>query len=366
MSSVSFCEVKLHGNATEVMSITTDTTDALSRAHVFASSVSALSCIVVLVVSTKFRQLSAFPNNMLLWKTACDLLTALCVVGMNGALIGGEPGPAICQDGVLAGVIGFSMLASPGWFFALAYNLNRSLHDPFTRPRSRMMKLHVWVWGSSLAGGIGVGVLGEFRPKLHVCYVCQGAPAAVIWLLYLAWVLVYWALAAVILVDAWFWLIYTKRVTNRLSSRATQLHASAMHVAIMGSTWVLLGVSFAIAVGADSDRPEPREDDLGQSLFFAVAVGFLGISDLVSWAASSLAPALFDMYRHRKLENLIRQDRDEVPAENPPALCWTARARRAPRLRRVRRRPRRRPRRHRLARRRFPPGTASKASGSES
>ena len=64
---------------------------------------------------------------------------------------------------LLARQLGFCLLASPGWFFALAYNLNRSLHDPFTKPQSRIVKFHLFVWSTSLAVGICVGLFHEYR-----------------------------------------------------------------------------------------------------------------------------------------------------------------------------------------------------------
>ena len=137
---------------------------AVAAAHVACSAVSAVCCIFVLLTSVRFRSLRKFPANMLLWKTACDLVTSLVVVGINAALLVVDAplpvvGSSLCADGVLAGITGFCLLASPGWFVSLAYNLNRSLHDPFTRPQSRMGKYHLWVWSTSLAVGLASGSL---------------------------------------------------------------------------------------------------------------------------------------------------------------------------------------------------------------
>jgi hypothetical protein len=113
--------------------------------------------------------LRKFPANMLIWKTLCDLVTSVALVIINIALVSMGPemqlvhGSRLCSNGVLAGIIGFCLLASPGWFFALAYNLNRSLHDPFTKPQSRMGKFHLWVWSTSGVIGLLTGMFHEYR-----------------------------------------------------------------------------------------------------------------------------------------------------------------------------------------------------------
>eukprot|EP00966_Prymnesium_polylepis_P319599 7376041-Prymnesium_polylepis.1 len=58
---------------------------------------------------------------MLLWKTAIDLLTSTVLTSINIALLVMpqtsilERGAIICNNGLLAGLVGFSLLASPGW-----------------------------------------------------------------------------------------------------------------------------------------------------------------------------------------------------------------------------------------------------------
>ena len=91
----------------------------------------------------------------------------------------------------------------------LAYNLNRSLHDPFTKPQSRMPKFHLWVWTTSLGAGIGVGTLHEYRPNLHMCFTCHGVPPILHWALLFGWFLAYWVLAAVFMADAYYWMVHS-------------------------------------------------------------------------------------------------------------------------------------------------------------
>ena len=105
----------------------------VATAHVVFSSISIACCVVLLLTAAAIEPLRRFPKPMLLWKTACDLLTGLIIVIINGLLLSAsdddylDRGQAICRGGALAGIVGFSLLASPGWFFALAFNLNRSL-----------------------------------------------------------------------------------------------------------------------------------------------------------------------------------------------------------------------------------------------
>lgn len=116
---------------------------------------------------------------MLLWKTGCDLAASTIILAMNvSQIINGVEdhllhGAAMCANGLLAGLTGFFLLASPAWFFALAYNLNRSLHDPFTKPQSRMGKFHAAIWSTSLLIGLTIGMFHEYRPNLH----CARAPS---------------------------------------------------------------------------------------------------------------------------------------------------------------------------------------------
>ena len=237
--------------------------EMVSLVHVVCSSVSALCCVIVLGLAMSFPALRRFPANMLLWKTLCDLVTSCIVVGINASLLSRpsanivENGEHLCSGGVLAGVVrhprttlrvpsarvapcglppslgactcayvqtGFCLLASPGWFFALAYNLNRSLHDPFTKPQSRLKKFHLGVWLSSLVVGIAVGSLHAYRANLHMCWSSDAAPAFVNWLLLFGWVLCYWLLAAIFMVCP---LTHTHAIAQAARPSTSRSHAPA-------------------------------------------------------------------------------------------------------------------------------------------
>jgi hypothetical protein len=190
--------------------------EAVALAHVACSTISVVCCAFVLLVSNRVDELRRFPNNMLLWKTACDLVTSGCIVAINGAILANaaltrqgangtrtsvEVGAEVCNFGIVSFFFAASLLASPGWFFAITFNLNRSIHDPFTRPQarlrnsaqfsarfganslrsphlppgrsqSRMKKLHLWVWGTAAVAGVVAAALNEYRPNHHLCYVC--------------------------------------------------------------------------------------------------------------------------------------------------------------------------------------------------
>ena len=98
-----------------------DEAGPVATAHIVSSAVSALCCLVVLGVSAQIEQLRRFPNNMLVWKTACDLLTSVVLLAINISLLVlpqpdvMERGAIICSNGLLASLVGFSLLASPGW-----------------------------------------------------------------------------------------------------------------------------------------------------------------------------------------------------------------------------------------------------------
>ena len=82
----------------------------VSEAHVALSTVSAVCCLSALGLSMRFPSLRKFPANMLLWKTACDLVTSLIIVGTNVALLSMEGnqftnGAMICSNGLLAGAV---------------------------------------------------------------------------------------------------------------------------------------------------------------------------------------------------------------------------------------------------------------------
>ena len=127
--------------------------EAVALAHVACSTISVVCCAFVLLVSNRVDELRRFPNNMLLWKTACDLVTSGCIVAINGAILANaaltrqgangtrtlvEVGAEVCNFGIVSFFFAASLLASPGWFFAITFNLNRSIHDPFTRPQARL------------------------------------------------------------------------------------------------------------------------------------------------------------------------------------------------------------------------------------
>ena len=322
--------------ATNWINITLNVTEVsesrhVSEAHVAWSALSALSCLAVIGISLRFPSLRKFPSNMLLWKTACDLMTSLVILGINVSLLLGEDdqqfpvgkrqfevGSRLCSNGVLAGVMGFCLLASPGWFVTLAYNLNRSLHDPFTKPQSRMTKYHLWVWSTSLTAGVATGLLHEYRPNLHLCWSCHGLPASVNWLLLYGWLVAYWLLAAGYMVDAYFWTVHSRRVTERLSSRSAQLRSSILYVAIFGLHWGLAAITFGLIFGQPgftSPTTAFTPALLEYRLLFAANLGLLGITDAISWLATSL-PALHEMRLQRRLGRLMEEfDVEQQAAE---------------------------------------------------
>ncbi|KAL1520274.1 hypothetical protein AB1Y20_023742 [Prymnesium parvum] len=206
---------------------------------------------------------------------------------------------------------------TPHLFCALAVNLNRSLHDPFTKPQSRMGKFHYWIWGSSLSAGICAAVLHEFRPNLHMCWTCQGMSGAFSWLLLFAWLVAYWAIAAVIMLDAWYWLIHARRKTDRLSSRKTQLRSSVLHVATIGTQWILTGTSFALIFEPYENWSHPKglPSLTPYRICFALSLGLLGVADLISWLATSL-PILRELRLLSRLRELLKQsDMEQLETE---------------------------------------------------
>ena len=176
--------------------------EAVALAHVACSTISVVCCAFVLLVSNRVDELRRFPNNMLLWKTACDLVTSGCIVAINGAILANaaltrqgangtrtsvEVGAEVCNFGIVSFFFAASLLASPGWFFAITFNLNRSIHDPFTRPQTRMKKLHLWVWGTAAVAGVVAAALNEYRPNHHLCYVCAEFAPSLSYVLYFGW-----------------------------------------------------------------------------------------------------------------------------------------------------------------------------------
>lgn len=301
-----------------------DEAEAVATAHVVFSSISAVCCLLVLGVSFRWPSFRKFPANMLLWKTACDLVTSLILVSINSTLLSfGTPdhlatGQRLCSNGLLAGLTGVCLLASPSWFFALAYNLNRSLHDPFTRPLSRMPRLHLWVWSTSLAVGISIGFLHEYRPNLHMCWSCHGLPPLFNWLLLFGWILIYWCLAALIMADAYYWMVHSRRVTERLSSRSAQLRSSILYVGIIGIQWLLAAITFGLIFEPNDKWEESRfpPSRLSYRILFAAVLGLLGVTDAASWLATSL-PALHEMRLRHRLDRLLSVD-DVASRANEP------------------------------------------------
>ena len=91
--------------------------------------------------------------------------------------------------------------------------------------------------------------------------------------------------------DAWYWLVYSRRgVAERISSRSTQLRSSMVYVAIIGGQWVLAGTTFVL-IFEPHRKFERLESPPNQAVFrilFAIVVGLLGATDLISWLATSL------------------------------------------------------------------------------
>ena len=111
-------------------------------------------------------------------------------------------------------------------------------------------------------------------------------------------------LAVVFMLDAYYWMVHSRRVTERLSSRSAQLRATILYVCIIGGHWLLAAFTFSlifappaedgpIEVSAASLRPSP----LGYRLLFAVVLGLLGVTDMASWLATSSLPSTRCGYR---------------------------------------------------------------------
>ena len=184
-----------------------------------------------------------------------------------------------------------------------------------------MGRFHAWVWSTSIAVGLTVGSMGDYRPNLHMCFTCHIVEPAVSdvladWLLLFAWVLGYWTYACAVLLDAWRRLFASRRGwSQRLSSRAAQLRATATYVGIIGAQWVFTGITFALIFNQDYDAVEEggaRAAPRATRVAFAVSMGLLGVADLVCWLVTS-SPALREFWLHRRLRKVLQEsDEDSV------------------------------------------------------
>ena len=76
------------------------------------ASASASRTLVVLALSITLEPLRRFPNNMLMWKTLCNLVTSSMIVGINAKLLTSDDyrvsGHDICRGGTFGD---FSLVA---------------------------------------------------------------------------------------------------------------------------------------------------------------------------------------------------------------------------------------------------------------
>ena len=124
--------------------------EAVALAHVACSTISVVCCAFVLLVSNRVDELRRFPNNMLLWKTACDLVTSGCIVAINGAILANaaltrqgangtrtsvEVGAEVCNFGIVfeseyLGTSGRETLAyvvcAAGFFYVPVLHINNA------------------------------------------------------------------------------------------------------------------------------------------------------------------------------------------------------------------------------------------------
>ena len=127
-------------------------------------------------------------------------------------------------------------------------------------------------------------------------------------------------------------------VTERLSSRSSQLRSSILYVAIIGIQWALAAVTFGL-IFAPSETDETGESSDGMAngfeaapfiyrVLFAVVLGLLGVTDMASWLATSL-PAFHEMRLQRRLGQLISDDAGTGAAEAEPGVSRRVRIRTA-------------------------------------
>ena len=69
----------------------------------------------------------------------------------------------------------------------------RPPHGPKTPTKCRALR--------SLTVGVSVGVLHEYRPNLHMCWSCHGINGAFSWVLLFGWLVSYWVVSFLIMLD---------------------------------------------------------------------------------------------------------------------------------------------------------------------
>ena len=241
-----------------------------------------LACLLALFYIS--RKKNRFPTSMLLHKAAADSLVCIIIIATNSALALAQShdrtreqliknGIQLCQKtgALFPFLMGAAVAMAIFWCAALAYNLNRSIHDPFTRPTSRMLKFHGFAWTFAIIFGVVAAIDSpSYNISLDMCWSCDLHSFT----LFLVPISLYLFSSSIFLIDAYLRLSAKRH--ERLAMRMVHVKVSAIYVFSFGFQWTLTCIAYGLKMSMI------LEDDR-RHILFAIAIGLLGPVDLFAF-----------------------------------------------------------------------------------
>ncbi|KAF1328570.1 Phosphatidylinositol-4-phosphate-5-kinase, partial [Globisporangium splendens] len=224
---------------------------------VFGSFQTLMLCAIVFITYNGVQSFQAHPNPLILYKCVIDMILALRFL-LDPLLqtwnVYTRDDPSSCK--YLSGVTQFLYLASDSWYFALIVDLYTSLTNPFTSVKADRTKYKIAIYAVSAFSGVMTAAI----PKLHgisdgsYCWTDRGGENGernfwklntANWLLFYAWMIVYYLSGIAVLVFG------AKRLRSglrdTLQTRRDMLRNGAISIMSFTAYWTIVFTWYAVS-----------------------------------------------------------------------------------------------------------------------
>ena len=176
---------------------------ASARSAFSCSSVSLLSCFVVVWSFVTDVASRRHPSPIVFYRTLTNLVSAACMIYANARSLYYTESHISCHADLgraMASVFELTAITSEGWFVVLIIDLLTSLTNPFADYRANMRRYHGSVWTLGLIAVTGINSCpscqGELTPGVCWFNMADEWEGTCLWWLYLAWICVFYGFGA--------------------------------------------------------------------------------------------------------------------------------------------------------------------------
>lgn len=301
--------------------------DDMEKVSFVGSIVSMCFSSFVVVSFLKFKELRVYPSSLVALQSVCDYFVSLILV------ISYAYDDVMCHCTAFASLLQFALFASMTWFLVMAYDLVRTLRNPFGSLAGNMPVYHAIVWSLSALTSIilALAFKSEFREDMGVCYLARTEYAEQI--NFGNWLLFFGPLGGYTLCGLGALIYACKRLSKGLEStfdvRTKVLRAVFGYVMAFTLYWVVAGSVYFATYSHAAKQPAENPIDTTSRIYVlqAVTVAMRGAVLAIAWVINQSAIQVWVSWcKKEKRPDIVQSPvnvalRGEVLAYTTQGIC---------------------------------------------